>query len=560
MGTGRGVCVTSARRDRLGRVSIRQPGGQFQPSRRSDLGGREPIPVLQADQIVRACTRPPSRGARRCGERRCRPTSSGAPSAASTIPTARMRRTPTSAPRPPASAMSKAGWAGRRRPSVRPATTATADRARYLALCERKYSWGTREGRLRAAGGAHGRDPHSRPSSSAAAAGDCIWSWQPRKAGGKAESKTLACKDKLTIARVPYSHSTAASSGVARHGEAAGRPRAGRAEVVVEDLFIVALGDSFASGESNPDRPVHVQRRRARWSTIPTKLREDQVASRGPTSAAAAAGFGLASIDDQLRSQDAAAAVHGRRGAGRFHKLELAGVRRGVREASARWISADCHRSQYGYPFRVAMQLALENRHRAVTLVSFTCTGAEVAEGLFLRDGCARGSTSESKVAPAQFDQLSDLICRGNAHAERESTRCRVFARQHQHHAPADHQGLVPAGTAQAADRRRADVDRRQRRRLRRARRLRDDRGRRRRRADRRAGRQQDPLRPARSRASISSVLDERMKAVKDALTTASAFRRARVVQTSYEPIQYDETGALCGAHADPRRRRAYRS
>jgi len=27
-------------------------------------------------------------------------------------------------------------------------------------------------------------------------------------------------------------------------------------DVVVEDLFIVALGDSFASGESNPDRPV----------------------------------------------------------------------------------------------------------------------------------------------------------------------------------------------------------------------------------------------------------------------------------------------------------------
>ena len=27
-------------------------------------------------------------------------------------------------------------------------------------------------------------------------------------------------------------------------------------EVVVEDLLIVALGDSFASGESNPDRPV----------------------------------------------------------------------------------------------------------------------------------------------------------------------------------------------------------------------------------------------------------------------------------------------------------------
>ena len=30
---------------------------------------------------------------------------------------------------------------------------------RYSAVCERKYSWGSAQGRLRAAGGAHGRDP-----------------------------------------------------------------------------------------------------------------------------------------------------------------------------------------------------------------------------------------------------------------------------------------------------------------------------------------------------------------------------------------------------------------
>ena len=49
------------------------------------------------------------------------------------------------------------------------------------------------------------------------------------------------------------------------------------------------------------------------------------------------------------------------------------------------------------------MQLALENRHRAVTLVSLACSGAEVGDGLFLemaaREGsrsrrCARSSTS----------------------------------------------------------------------------------------------------------------------------------------------------------------------
>jgi hypothetical protein len=43
-------------------------------------------------------------------------------------------------------------------------------------------------------------------------------------------------------------------------------------------------------------------------------------------------------------------------------------------------------------------------------------------------------------------------------------------------------------------------------------------------------------------------VLDRRMKAVKDALHEGFGVPPARVVQTSYEPIQYDETGALCGA------------
>ena len=53
-------------------------------------------------------------------------------------------------------------------------------------------------------------------------------------------------------------------------------------------------------------------------------------------------------------------------------------------QRAAQWVSADCHRSQYGYPVRVGIQLALENRHRAVTFVTFACSGAEVGDGLFL--------------------------------------------------------------------------------------------------------------------------------------------------------------------------------
>ena len=63
----------------------------------------------------------------------------------------------------------------------------------------------------------------------------------------------------------------------------------------------------------------------------------------------------------------------------------------------AQWLSADCHRSQYGYPFRVGLQLALENRHRAVSFVSLACSGSDTAEGLFgprepaLEDCCGSG-------------------------------------------------------------------------------------------------------------------------------------------------------------------------
>ena len=43
-------------------------------------------------------------------------------------------------------------------------------------------------------------------------------------------------------------------------------------------------------------------------------------------------------------------------------------------------------------------------------------------------------------------------------------------------------------------------------------------------------------------------VLDERMKALKDALNQGFGVEPSRVLQTTYEPIQYDENGQLCGA------------
>jgi hypothetical protein len=52
---------------------------------------------------------------------------------------------------------------------------------------------------------------------------------------------------------------------------------------------------------------------------------------------------------------------------------------------------------------------------------------------------------------------------------------------------------------------------------------------------------------PQVSRAYLE-MLDERMQAVKDALRDGFGVAPSRVVQSSYEPIQYDEVGTLCGA------------
>ena len=128
--------------------------------------------------------------------------------------------------------------------------------------------------------------------------GECTWTWRPRRDGGKAETKKQACNNKLTIARVPYSRD-AAMSGVSVAVTLPDGRQFSERDVVVEDLFIVALGDSFASGESNPDRPVQFS------AVARDGLRPDAAARRGRAGPqhrdpARCSGFGLASSDRQI--------------------------------------------------------------------------------------------------------------------------------------------------------------------------------------------------------------------------------------------------------------------
>jgi hypothetical protein len=414
---------------------------------------------------------------------------------------------------------------------------------RYSAVCERKYSWGTAKEDY-VLPEAHTVAIRIAPEQLEAVTGDCTWSWQPRKTGGKTESKKIACKDKLTIARVPYALDRA-NSGVSVTVKLPDGREFVEQEVVVEDLFIVALGDSFASGESNPDKPVQFSAEREMLYD-PAIMREG-VASNVPEKGAQPS-FGLASGDDQYNPKVLPRRYMDDEAAERFYPPASREFRAAFDKAAARWLSRDCHRSQYGYPFRVAIELALENRHRSVTLASLTCSGAEVTAGLFLemdpREGA--GEIPGGKVR-AQLDQLSELICRGArsqgasytlpmfAHGSTQISAQRIaktWCPPQSRKRPIDVVLMSIGGNdvgfgALAAYALTEDV------------------------ADLApiAGLAGGSTRygPQVSRAYLE-VLDHRMKAVKDALHDGFGVEPARVVQSSYEPIQYDETGALCGA------------
>ena len=417
----------------------------------------------------------------------------------------------------------------------------SASLRRYSPTCERKYSWGTvREDYVLP--DAHTVLIRIAPELLANLAGDCAWTWQPRRAGGKSESKRIPCKDKLTIARVPFALDQK-SSGVAVTVKLPdGRELA--EQVVVEDLFIVALGDSFASGESNPDRPVQFSPAREMVYdpivlTAQVYLKE-RAAAKMPS-------FGLASNDEPnpkvlpRRFMDDEASE-------RFYKLGSPEFTAAFEKAAARWLSRDCHRSQYGYPFRVAIELALENRHRSVSLASFACSGADIAEGLFV-DMDPREGASEipgGKVR-AQLDQLSDLLCRG-PRSHNASYTLPIYTHGSAH---ISEQRISKSWCPPQLRKRPIDVV------------LMSIGG-----NDVGFGalaafsltESLGDLAPIAALAGRGArhgpqlaraylgVLDQRMKAVKDALRDGFGVAPERVVQSSYEPIQYDETGALCGS------------
>lgn len=169
---------------------------------------------------------------------------------------------------------------------------------------------------------------------------DCTWLTAPRGPNApRGQATTQPCNDPAKLA-IPYPNGARVSVEVGGRQVAA-------ADIAVRDLFIVGMGDSFGAGDGNPDLPVRFSRERT-----------------------ASYGIGLISELDGYPAR-----------VGGWRQI---GDERFVAE-NARWLDQACHRSLYSHQLRVALQLAIEDPHRAVTFVGVACSGAEITDGLFLR-------------------------------------------------------------------------------------------------------------------------------------------------------------------------------
>ncbi|MEQ8825157.1 MAG: hypothetical protein RIC14_12365 [Filomicrobium sp.] len=204
---------------------------------------------------------------------------------------------------------------------------------------------------------------------------DCVWKAVPTPTGkrssdkrGKTRVERQPCSEPARL-NIPFPHGARVTVHV-------GGRQIAVAKIKVTDLFIVGMGDSFGSGEGNPDVPVRFSRERSA-----------DYSSKGDQPALA--GF-PARVGSWRQIGD-----------------------RAFIEENARWVDQACHRSLYSHQLRAALQLAIEDPHRAVTFVGLACSGADIIYGLFLR---YKGN--EWVPNPPQFSQISALAeaqCGGRA-------------------------------------------------------------------------------------------------------------------------------------------------
>jgi lysophospholipase L1-like esterase len=200
----------------------------------------------------------------------------------------------------------------------------------------------------------------------------CAWSFDD---GETAPGQATARCDEPVRVRVRHGRPTIATVDV---GLPDGTAQRVISEILVKDLLIAGMGDSVAAGEGNPDRAIALDDggfcfRRFLAGTTSEYFRPGRAGFKGNKACdpAASAGSGNTSAD--------------------WSKL------------NARWWSAACHRSLYGYQLRAALAIAIENPQVAVTFLPLACSGSTIETGFFgplrARECPPTGSCTSTNVA-----------------------------------------------------------------------------------------------------------------------------------------------------------------
>jgi len=205
-------------------------------------------------------------------------------------------------------------------------------------------------------------------SATGAATVECSWVFIVPESKIKDRTVAQSCSEPVRF-DIPYPGGAAVSVSI-------GGNELASAKIAVKDILIAAMGDSFGSGEGNPDIPVRFSRERS-------------------------ADYGK-STDEDLTGFPARVGPWKQIGDPEFI------------EENARWLDQACHRSLYSYQLRAALQLAVEDPHRAVTFVGVACSGSEVVPGLFLRYKGNEWVPHPPELS--QISAISEAIC-GEAEA-----------------------------------------------------------------------------------------------------------------------------------------------
>src|SRR5467141_1826981 len=205
----------------------------------------------------------------------------------------------------------------------------------------------------------------------------CAWSFDEGE--GPPRQSTLDCAEPINF-RARYGRPTVVNVEVSSGPDA---PQRVATEIMVRDIFIAGLGDSIASGEGNPDRPI--------------ALSDEGFCFRSYLGTAGAQYY-----------RPSRAGYKGGRACEAPDTLQV------WQRQSALWFNSACHRSLYSYQTRTALALAVQYPHIAVTYLPLACTGATIPDGLFggqrARECPPTKSTGCQTTVNAQLAELRDAV------------------------------------------------------------------------------------------------------------------------------------------------------